>query len=445
VGATATCRARPGALEDAAGGPSATPAEEFPGIGGRRGARVSAAPGAAAGTAADPGGAAAPADGLPIAPSHEPIVFPRSGAGLAPDAEDVRATRALPADDSGWSEKWELASRYAQGGFDDEANEVIDAALAASPPEAWASRLLGLRHSIRLRQAEEVLRVDARGVRDYVPFGSDVEWVLRLRNVSSQEIVIAPPGSATAPDGTPISPAALALTVVRRDVDIYTSELRRSWTQPVAVQPPGVGEVRIPPGRTHEVRARIPASDAGGALSGLRVLEVDGVLRPSGLTIGGRSVGEPLRIRKGRVVALPDGFEPLAADPLGSMERAVQTVMPRHLLVAAEFVPARDRVRAMEVLAGALGEGDRALRAAALSAVALIRERAVGTPLAPLCAPFVGALARHPERQDDLFDALRTLSGRALAPDARLWTDWWRREQAAGTPVAADAAEGGVR
>jgi hypothetical protein len=127
------------------------------------------------------------------------------------------------------------------------------------------------------------------------------------------------------------------------------------------------------------------------------------------------------------------------------MERAVAAALPRHVVVAAEFVPEGGRVRAVEILAGALAEGDRTLRTAALSALALIRDRAVGQPLAPLLAPLVGALAREGARREDVMDGLRTVSGRALPPDVRLWTDWWRREQAAGSTVAPPEGDRGAR
>jgi hypothetical protein len=185
------------------------------------------------------------------------------------------------------------------------------------------------------------------------------------------------------------------------------------------------------------VGAWIPAEDAGGPLAGMRIFEVEGILRPVGLTLGGRAVGEPLRLRRGRVVALPANYEPLTVDPVLSMSRAVASVAPIHMLVAIEFVPRDARGRAMEVLAEALGEGDPALRTAATSAVALLAERSVGEPVAPLAAPLVGALARYPGRSADVMEALRTLSGTPLPPDPRLWSDWWRRAEASGALVTA--------
>jgi hypothetical protein len=47
-----------------------------------------------------------------------------------------------------------------------------------------------------------------------------------------------------------------------------------------------------------------------------------------------------------------------------------------------------------------------------------------------MARPLMVALDAHPERATELMDALRALTLVSLAPDARLWDDWWRRELA---------------
>jgi hypothetical protein len=358
----------------------------------------------------------------PLPPGVGPIVIPNPGRGG--DGGPERDRREVAPDEEAWSAKWDLASRYAAAGYDEEALAVIDAALALGPPAAWAGRLRGLAQSLEARRAEAVLRVDARGERNFVAFRAPVDLVVRLRNLSDAPLVF--PSAPVSAAGEPLTPSVLVLSIRRRDIDIYSSELRRRWTQSVPLLAPGAPSLRIPPGGVHEVTARIPAADAGEPLSGIRVFEVEGLLRPAFGREGPPGL-DRVPIRRGRVVALPDGFEPLARDPLGSLERAIDAVAPPHLLVATEFAPRASRREVMGSLARALGEGDPALRTAALSAIALLRERSVGEPLAPLAEPLVRALDAWPERTEDLAEALRALSGAALAPDARLWRDWWRR------------------
>ncbi len=144
----------------------------------------------------------------------------------------------------------------------------------------------------------------------------------------------------------------------------------------------------------HEAAARIPVEEAGDAISGLRVLEVSGTLRPTRMRVGDEERSVRLPVRPGKVVVVPKGYEPLAAEPLRSMRRAVQTVAPIHLIVANEFVGRGDDPEAMGVLADALAEGHASLRRAALAAIAMVRDRSVGRPLAPLAKPLMEALER---------------------------------------------------
>jgi hypothetical protein len=292
-----------------------------------------------------------------------------------------------------------------------------------------------------MRQAEETLRIDIRGAKDYVPFDVDLDFVVRLRNVSSDDVVFAAPGTATAPDGTPLSTSVLVLKVTRRDIDVTASELSRTWSQTVPLQRPGDGAVTIPPGGRHVVRVRIPAADSGRSVAGLRVFQVDGILRPSGMKALRRDVSEPVRVRPGRVVALPGNFEPIAADPLGSLERAIPALAPVHLLLAAEFVPREGRGEATRLLARALSEGDPGLRTAAVAGLRRVREHAVGSPLAPLAEPLVAALLARPERAEALVAGLEALTGAGVGPDPLRWGEWWRSERTASLRVTDPAAE----
>lgn len=377
-----------------------------------------------------------PIPGEPVPPSFEPIVLPRqtrddtTAAGLAMRGDQ----RPMAGDDAGWEEKHDLATGYASGGYDEAALTIIREVLAQQPPPVWRERFLQLRTSLRLRRTEtDWLRVEARGDRDYVTFGSDVDWLIRIRNVSDDVLVLRAPHSGPGR----ASPSALSLGIVRRDLDIYGAELERQWNQTVYLHQAGGCDIRIPPGGIHEATLRVPADDVGTPISGLRTIELTGTLR----AVVTEEEGEPrtigLRIRRGRVVVAPAGYEPLARDPLGSMQTAIDTVAPTHLLVATEFVPRGQGDRAMDTLTRALAEGDPALRTAAMGGVGLLRERNAGRPLARFVAPLIDALEAHPDRSAALMEALTLATGHALAPDARLWVDWWRRAGRSGLRVPA--------
>ncbi len=363
--------------------------------------------------------------------SRDPIIFPNPrGKGVREGA--TREKRPVGEEDFGWAEKFELAARYAQGGYDDEAIKILDVCLARMPDEPWAGKMRELKAQLTTRRAEErLLRVDARGVKDYVAFGETVDFRVRLRNVSDETIMLKNPRDPR--EG--YSSTALSLHVKRTDRDIYATQMARRWTVNVPLYKAAGEVIKIAPNGTHEVRVRIPRRDAGGSLSGLRELRLGGMLRPTLLNKGGRRRTVHLRVRSGRVVALPEGFEPLAEEPLESMRASLRSLAPTHLLVACEFVPTSGRLEAMEILARALEEGDPSLHRAALGGIALLRERMQGAPLKKVGRPLIDALERTSSRADVIMDGLATLSDRRLAPDKRLWLDWWERDLTDRTPV----------
>jgi hypothetical protein len=375
----------------------------------------------------DPGAAAAPTASVTSGRGRaDPLNLPVTHRPAGGRATDASARRPAQEDDAFFAAKLSAARDEVSAGREEQALEILLATLRLEPPSPWDGRIRAMRLEIRERQVGvDALRVDARGERDYVPFDADVYLVLRVRNVGTSDVVIrAPEGEGTAA----ISGAAFVLTVQRIDRDVYGGEMRRSWTQNVPLVTAATGPLRIPPESAHEVRVRMPAEDAGGTLSGVRTLVVGGELRAGRIETG---LVEPLGkvpIRAGRVLALPRGFEPIAADPLGSLGKAVQATAPIHVLVAAEFIPAKERVEAMKLLADGLATADPALRPSLVNAVRTIRRAAAGDRLQPLAEPLVFALRGHPDRAEAAMDGLSALTGVSLAPDVRLWEDWWRRE-----------------
>ena len=367
----------------------------------------------------------------------EPTVLGQTGETRGEGRRDRRATGEEG--EEFFREKVETARAALDAGDDALATDVVERTIALGAPEPWASALRDLRQEIRQGRTEsEVMRVDVRGVREFVTFGTDVDLVVRLRNVGTADVVVLPPDDTGKKDV--VSGTTLVLTVDRRDRDALASQLVRSWTQVVPLLGKGAEALTIPPESAYEVRVRVPAEDVGPPLAGVRVLEVSGDLRAGRIEAG---LPEPLgrlRVRKGRVVVLPPRSEALSADPVGALRKAVAASSPVHLLVATEFVAAEDRPAALAVLAQALVSGVPDLARAAVSAVEGVRLVSVGARLEPLAAPLMEALRTHPDRAQEVMAGLHALTGVSLAPDARLWEDWWRRE-ASGPPSLVPSEE----
>ena len=375
------------------------------------------------------------ADG-PTPPSFAPVILSKRGGAGGTDEllEKQRERRALPRDETGFREKWELASRYVASGYDDAASKILDAAIAQDPPEPWSARLRGLRRSIELKKTEfTMLRAEIRPGRDYVQFGKRIDVTLRIRNVGERVVEFMDPGAGGS--AATVSPTAVTLEMTRTDHDIFATQLRRSWTQTFYLRQADGKTIRIPPGGMHEQTARIPPTDVGDPISGYRVVEIGGILRASRVKVG--SLERTLRVplRAGRVAVLPGGYQPLAAEPLEGLRKSLETGAPTHLLVATEFVPMDERTDAIEVLADCLVDGSLSLQRAAVGALQVLGERSIGDPVAPLAAPLIEALARRPARADQVIPGLEALTGYHVAPDARLWQDWWRRAEASGSTV----------
>ncbi len=380
----------------------------------------------------------------PTPPSFSPVILSkREGPGGTDELlERDRERRALPRDQSGFREKWALASRYVESGYDEAASKILDAAIEQGPPEPWRTRLRGLRRSIELKKTEfTMLRAEIRPGRDYVQFGKRIDVVLRIRNVGERTVEFLDPGVGGG--AATVSPTAVTLEMTRTDHDIFATQLRRSWSQTFYLRAADGKTIRIPPGGMHEQTARIPPSDVGDPISGYRVVEIGGILRASRVKVGPIERALRVPLRAGRVAVLPGGYQPLAAEPLEGLRRSLETGAPTHLLVATEFVPMDERTDAITVLADALVDGSLSMQRAAIGALQVLHGRSVGDPVAPLAAPLIKAMAERPSRADRLIPGLEALTGYHVAPDARLWQDWWRRADKAGSTVRGDSGAGG--
>lgn len=391
-------------------------------------------------------GPAVPSEGLPgevpveLDPSEvAPLVLERPSAparARGPDA-DRRGRRPVEEEGDGFfRDKLSSAREALDAGAEEAAVEIADAALSLRPGDEWGERFRALKAEARARRIEgEVLRADVRGVREYLGFAEDLDLVVRIRNVGTGDVVITPP---TGRGKDALSGTTLMLRARRRDLDVYAAEVTRTWNKVVPLVEADAGPVRIPPEGHLEVRVRVPADDVGGAIAGMRVLEVEGDLRAGRIEAG---LSEPLgrvRVRAGRVVVLPSNYEPLAADPLGSMRKAASTVSPVHLLVATEFLRPRERPSACALLAHVLAAGAPDLEWAARNAIAHLRRATVGEPMRPLGEPFLRTARSYPERAGVVLEGLSILTGVHLPADPRLWDDAWRKTLETGTVAPSD-------
>src|SRR5262245_38302006 len=122
-------------------------------------------------------GATTPAGECPDPLHPAPIVLQRLAAGApahAPSPDEANRRKVSEDDDAFWQEKIDAARSSAAAGDDRAGLELLACALALNPPPPWDARLKSVRVEIKSRHVDtDVLRVDARGDRDYVTFGSD--------------------------------------------------------------------------------------------------------------------------------------------------------------------------------------------------------------------------------------------------------------------------------
>jgi len=137
--------------------------------------------------------------------------------------------------------------------------------------------------------------------------------------------------------------------------------------------------------------------DPGDPVSALWQVELGLQMRIAGLQVGDRSL--PLaefELRPARLLALPEGWQDLAQDPLAKMVQAAALDSPladRHLLVCAALLPPTQVDAAVQALAEAL-------------------------PASP-----------SPERAVTIAVALEHLTGLGLGATPQRWIEWWASRQ----------------
>jgi len=177
------------------------------------------------------------------------------------------------------------------------------------------------------------------------------------------------------------------LTVEREYWDIYGSVRRQSHR----VRFPLTEDLVVPVGARRSIRYAEPTVEPERRHFGFTLLRVTGTFRPAVLVAGEEEFYAGVPVKEATVRILPPGYEPIAADPLGTIDKAYTLGAREHLLIAAELVSPERRREAIGRLVG------------------LLSEEVTPTDITVMAA-------------------LRRLTDRNFALRPTAWTGWWKEE-----------------
>lgn len=222
----------------------------------------------------------------------------------------------------------------------------VRAALLRLPPGEQADRL----RAIRVRAKREFLRsaVAAAGVEapERCTEGETIPVRVSLRNLSPAPLVVEDPLPGN-------SPMLAILRVTRSAFDVRGDVRIESWEQTAPLPPgraPAGGAISVAiPVETARFRAIVP--------HGFVIYEFEGSILPSALRAGEVEIHDRFTLEGARTTAFPQrGWEEVAADPAGHLERGLRDGNPVRVLVAAACLPPGDRAAAGAALARRLRE-----------------------------------------------------------------------------------------
>jgi hypothetical protein len=188
----------------------------------------------------------------------------------------------------------------------------------------------------------KVCRVRVIADKDAVADGDEIRMRIEFANVSGATLRVP-----RAMKGT--SDALVVLALTREDYDVYGNARASDYTLPVPVP----DDIVLAPGGTTETPFTIPAEMAKLTHQGFSVIDLAGKFRPVSIRVGDTEFFDAVPIEKATVRVFMKGFEPLAADPLGSLKKAVEKRSPPHLLTAVELLAPSDRAAAKTFLESA--------------------------------------------------------------------------------------------
>ncbi len=217
---------------------------------------------------------------------------------------------------------------------------IVNRALVEGPPEEMQGPLRDLRAKARTAVvASKIASVRAIPEKDVVAAGASVPLRIEFKNLSTSTL-----RAPRAQKGT--SDAVVILTLLRTDFDVFGNERSTRYTLRVPI----ARDIELAPGATLETKYVMPASMTQLDQEGFSVIELSGSFRPVTLRVGDTEFFDAIPLVPAKVRVFMAGFEPLAADPLGSLKKAVAKRSPPHLMTAAELLAPSDRSAARAFL-----------------------------------------------------------------------------------------------
>jgi len=225
---------------------------------------------------------------------------------------------------------------------------IVNRALLQGVPPELDGAFRDLRSKARAAVVmTKICRVRVLADKDAVADGDEIRMRIEFANVSGATLRVP-----RAQKGT--SDALVVLNLVREDYDVYGSARSSDFTLPVPVRE----DLVLAPGGRHETQFTIPAEMAKLSHQGFSVIDLGGRFRPVSIRVGDTEFFDAIPIEKATVRVFMKGYEPLAADPMGSLKKAVEKRSPPHLLTAVELLAPADRAAAKTFLETAKQEDE---------------------------------------------------------------------------------------
>ncbi len=217
---------------------------------------------------------------------------------------------------------------------------ICTRALRGEPTSEIREELRSLRDRAKSEfLASQVIEVEAVPERDAVEDGAEGVFRIVFRNRSPAPIEVP----MTADES---STAVLLLTVTRRDYDIYGN----TRVGEVSLPSPLTEDLVLPPGGERQIDVALPPTLTELGHQGFTVLSIGGSFRPVALRVGESEFFDALPLRRGTLRVFMKGYEQLAGDPLGQLQRAIEKRSPPHILTATELLGSHEHAAARKLL-----------------------------------------------------------------------------------------------
>jgi hypothetical protein len=259
--------------------------------------------------------------------------------------------------------------------------KVVRETLEMGAPASIAAELRALRYEARRRYlSRQVLAAKILAVQDVATLGEVAELTVVLRNVSGEPVTVF-----KSADGA--SDTVIVIDARSVDYDIYGNVRSRTSRRRIPIPE----DLSIGIGGRVDVPFALDTGDVKTRHFGFTVLRLTGTLRPAAIHSGEERFYSGVEIEAATLRILPPGYEPIAADPLGTIDKACRLGAQEHLLLAAELSAPERRDEVVGVLVERLGDAS-------------------------------------PGMAMTIMAALRRLTGIRLTGDPEAWVSWWEEQ-----------------